>query len=64
MTIHLKQGVHADVDATAAVVDDEDTRRWVLTHEDAGWYRGQTPLEELVADAPMVELSLGGEGPT
>ena len=58
MTIHLKQGVHADVAATARVVDDESTRRWVFMHDDASWYRGQTPVETLIAKAPMVELTL------
>ncbi len=59
LTVHLKQGVAAEVAGTAREVTDEPTRRLVLTHAAAEWYRGQAPVERLVAEAPMVELTFG-----
>ena len=57
LTVHLKQHAKADLPATARPVSDEATRRWLLTHDAAHWYRGQTPIDTLIAEAPMVELS-------
>jgi hypothetical protein len=57
LTVHLKQSVPADLPATARIVTDEATRRHVLSHPAASWYRSQVPLEQLVASAPMVELT-------
>jgi deazaflavin-dependent oxidoreductase (nitroreductase family) len=57
LTVHLKQAVTADLPATAREVTDEPTRRLVLDHAVAEWYRGQVPVEQLVAEAPMVELT-------
>lgn len=37
---------------------DEPTRRTVLTAAVAEWYRGQVPIDELLATAPMVEIVL------
>jgi hypothetical protein len=37
-------------------VEDEPTRRDVLAHLSARWYRGQTDLDILVGEAPMVEI--------
>jgi deazaflavin-dependent oxidoreductase (nitroreductase family) len=59
-TVHLKQAVHADLAARAAVVTDEETRRAVLAHATATWYRGEVPLDDLVAAAPMVEVTFPG----
>ncbi len=59
LTVHLKQGVATEVAGTAREVTDEPTRRLVLTHAAAEWYRGQAPVERLVAEAPMVELTFG-----
>ena len=56
LVVHLKQGVPADLPARATVVHDEATRREVLGHEAAAWYRSQASLDDLVARAPMVEL--------
>ena len=57
LTVHLKQAAPADLSATAREVTDEATRRLVLTHPAAEWYRGQAPLEQLLAESPMVELT-------
>jgi deazaflavin-dependent oxidoreductase (nitroreductase family) len=57
LVVHLKESAHADLRATASVVSDEATRRLVLAHPKAAWYRGQVPLDELMRAAPMVELT-------
>ena len=54
--MHLKQAVPADLPARATVIDDEATRREVLGHDAAAWYRSQASLDDLVARSPMVEL--------
>jgi len=56
ITVHLKQRVRADLPARAQVVEDEATRRLVLSDPAASWYRGQAPLETLLERSPMVEL--------
>jgi deazaflavin-dependent oxidoreductase (nitroreductase family) len=56
-TLHLKQRVHADLPARATPVTDIETRRTVLSHTTATWYRGEAPFDELVASAPMVEVT-------
>ena len=63
LTVHLKQRVHADLAARARPVLDEETRRHVLTDRSASWYRGEVPLETLVAKAPMVELTFDEDEP-
>jgi hypothetical protein len=40
-------------------VIDATTRRRVLEHLAARWYRTPTPIEELVELAPMVEVHVG-----
>jgi deazaflavin-dependent oxidoreductase (nitroreductase family) len=57
LTVHLKRQAHADLAATATPVTDEATRRQVLEHLTARWYRSQSPLDDLVATAPMVEVT-------
>lgn len=60
-TVHLKQRVHADIAARAQRVTDPETRRHVLGHRDANWYRNQGDDPDfLLADAPMVELFVDG----
>ncbi len=59
LIFHLKESLRADLPATARPVTDTATRRLVFEHPSAAWYRDQTDLEELVADAPMVELTFG-----
>lgn len=62
LSVHLKQEVHAELAAMAHEVTDEATRRHVLTHAKATWYRDQNTLEELMAGSPMVELVFAEPG--
>ena len=57
LTVHLKRHAHRDVPAHAEPVSDDATRRQVIEHLSARWYRGQTSTDELVAQAPMVEVT-------
>jgi deazaflavin-dependent oxidoreductase (nitroreductase family) len=57
LTVHLKQRADRDLAATAAPVRDEATRRRVIEHLSARWYRTQSPIDDLVATAPMVEVT-------
>lgn len=59
LTVHLKRKAAADLDAEAHVVADLATRRRVIEHLSAHWYRGQTSVDELVGTAPMVEVVFG-----
>ncbi len=56
-TIHLTNGVHADVPARAEVVTDPTTRRRVLPEimRQSGMYATNDP-EPWVADSPLVEV--------
>jgi deazaflavin-dependent oxidoreductase (nitroreductase family) len=60
LTVHLKRRAHVDLAARAEVVTDPATRRQVLEHLAATWYRGQSPIDDLVATAPMVEVTFAG----
>ena len=57
VVVHPKRRAGVDVDAEASEVLDAATRRHVLEHLTARWYRSQTPIDELVATAPMIELT-------
>jgi deazaflavin-dependent oxidoreductase (nitroreductase family) len=57
LVVHLKRRAQQDLDAHAEPVTDPATRREVLEHLSARWYRGQVPLDELVATSPMVEVT-------
>ena len=57
LIVHLKRHAHLDLDARAAPVTDPATRRRVVEHLGAHWYRSQTPVDDLVASAPMVEVT-------
>jgi deazaflavin-dependent oxidoreductase (nitroreductase family) len=57
LIVHLKRHAHADLGARAAPVDDPATRRRVIEHLSAHWYRSQSPVDDLVATAPMVEIT-------
>ena len=58
LVVHLKRRAGIDLEATATEVTDPATRRQVLEHLTATWYRTQTSLDELEASAPMVEVQL------
>jgi deazaflavin-dependent oxidoreductase (nitroreductase family) len=56
LTVHLKRHGHVDLHARATRVTDESTRRAVLDHLSATWYRNQRPIDVLVDTSPMVEV--------
>ncbi len=56
LTVHLKRRAHTDLDARAERITDEPTRRRVLEHLAATWYRSQVSIDELVRSAPMIEV--------
>ncbi|MEM7096495.1 MAG: nitroreductase/quinone reductase family protein [Actinomycetota bacterium] len=55
-TFHLKGSLTADLAARAQEVTDLAARRTLFEADVASWYRGQTPLDELIATAPVVEV--------
>ena len=55
ITIHV---AGHDILATATPITDPTQRRSVLTSPQTSWYTTQAELDELVADAPMVEVTL------
>jgi len=57
LVVHLKRNAALDLAARATEVTDEATRRLVIEHLAASWYRGQTSIEDLVSNAPMVEIT-------
>jgi len=61
LTIHLKQGVVADLPATARIVTDEAERRDLLVHVARNWNR--TDVDAMVAWSPLIEVSIPGYGP-
>ena len=56
LTVHLKRHGHVDLEAHATPVRDATTRRAVLDHLSARWYRRQAPIDLLVDTSPMVEV--------
>jgi hypothetical protein len=57
LTVHVNRTTPLDLTARATEVVDETTRRLVIEHLAASWYRGQTSVEDLVSNAPMVEIT-------
>jgi deazaflavin-dependent oxidoreductase (nitroreductase family) len=55
-TFHLKGRTHADLDATARVIDDEAERRRVLPHIARAWRRND--LDAMVRYSPLIEALL------
>lgn len=45
-----------DLPATVRTISDRQFRLRVFTHPRVSWYRTQAELDELVVDAPMVEV--------
>jgi deazaflavin-dependent oxidoreductase (nitroreductase family) len=56
LTLHLKRHAEVDLPARAVTVTDAATRRMVLEHAAARWYRSQVDIDRLVAAAPMIEV--------
>ncbi len=53
--------VHAagmDIDAHVSIVSDSDLRLEVFSQPETRWYSSQAELDQLVAEAPMVEVHL------
>ena len=63
LVVHLKRQAHVDLPARAEVVSDAVTRRRVLDHLSARWYRGQAPIDDLMTRSPMVEVTFPGADP-
>jgi deazaflavin-dependent oxidoreductase (nitroreductase family) len=63
LAVHLNRHARLDVSARAIPVTDAATRRAVLEHLSATWYRTQQPLDELVETAPMVEVRFDSTTP-
>jgi deazaflavin-dependent oxidoreductase (nitroreductase family) len=57
LIVHLKRRAHVDLDASARPVTDDAIRRRVIDHLSARWYRSQASIDDLVARAPMVEVT-------
>ncbi len=59
--IHLKERIRADLPGHAHEITDPTLRTEVFEHLEAHWYRNQgEDLETLVAEAPMVEITIDG----
>ena len=58
LIVHLKQGVHANVEGTARVVTDPEERRELLVGIARAWNR--TDVERMVAESPLIELTIPG----
>jgi deazaflavin-dependent oxidoreductase (nitroreductase family) len=57
-TFHLKDGVSADLAATARVITDETERREILPHIARAWQR--TDIETMVESSPLLEVTIHG----
>jgi len=61
LTVHLKQGVSADLPATARIVTDEAERRALLVHVARNWNRSD--VDAMVAWSPLIEVTIPGYSP-
>jgi deazaflavin-dependent oxidoreductase (nitroreductase family) len=59
LTVHLKNGVSADLPATARIITDPDERRAVMGRIIASAWRGMD-LETMVAYSPLIEVAVEG----
>jgi deazaflavin-dependent oxidoreductase (nitroreductase family) len=55
---HLKDGVNADLPATARIIGDEAERREVMPHIARAWKRDD--VDVMVASSPLFEVTLDG----
>ncbi len=53
---HLKDGVTADLPATARIITDEAERREVMPHIARAWKRDD--IDVMVADSPLFEVTI------
>ena len=58
LTLSLKQTTHADVPATARIIEDPVERRQVLELVAARWRR--TDVDVMVAHSPLIEVMVAG----
>ncbi len=58
LTLHLKQGVHADLDGTARVITDPVERRELLVGVARAWNR--TDIDRMMVESPLIELTIPG----
>jgi deazaflavin-dependent oxidoreductase (nitroreductase family) len=56
LTVHLKRSVHADLPATARIIEDEKERRTVLEHVARAW--NVRDVEPMVRQSPLIEVTL------
>ncbi len=56
LIFHLKESTQADLPATTVKITDRATRQMVFEHPTAKWYRDQTSMDDLLENAPMVEV--------
>jgi deazaflavin-dependent oxidoreductase (nitroreductase family) len=63
LVIHLKRHAQLDLAARSIPVADAPTRRAVLEHLSATWYRTQESVDVLVENAPMVEVIFAHPAP-
>ncbi|HXI95472.1 MAG TPA: nitroreductase family deazaflavin-dependent oxidoreductase [Candidatus Acidoferrum sp.] len=56
MTLHLKGKLHADLPATARVIEDEAERREILPYIARNW--GRKDLEKMVEQSPLIEVTV------
>lgn len=61
LTVHFKETTLADVTATAHEVENPGHRRAIFEHPATRWYRQQTPVDDLVASGPTVQLVFDAE---
>jgi deazaflavin-dependent oxidoreductase (nitroreductase family) len=61
LVVHLKRHANVDLPARAVEVTDDPTRRLVFEHLVAHWYQSQTSIDDLVDNAPMVEVTVDGD---
>lgn len=61
-TFHLKGAVHADLPATARIIDTLAERRQILPHIARNWRR--TDIDRMVRQSPLIEVAFDGAGAT